>query len=146
VTFSDINNDRAVDLIVTGDGSGPTLYYNPREGKYPSQPLYERKGEVASVGITALDFNKDGWMDLLVTHAGPQGVTLWRNTDGKKFEAVDLPIHDALRAWGATAIDVDNDGWLDIAVIVETNHGAELRVFRNRGDGWIRLPCTHRAG
>ncbi len=135
VTFSDLNNDRAVDLAVTGDGGGPVLYMNPREGKYPSQPLYERKGDPASVGITAFDFNKDGWMDLLVTHAGPQGVTLWRNKDGKNYEAVDLPVHDALRAWGATAIDVDNDGWLDIAVIVETRRGAEVRVFRNRGDG-----------
>ena len=135
VTFSDLNNDRAVDIAVTGDGSAPLLYFNPREGKYPSQVLYDEKGLAASVGVTALDFNKDGFMDLLVTHAGAPGMSLWRNKDGKTFERVDLPIHDATRAWGATAIDVDNDGWLDIAVIVETSHGAEMRVFRNRGDG-----------
>jgi tetratricopeptide (TPR) repeat protein len=38
--LTDFNNDRAVDLAVTGDGPAPLLYVNPREGKYPTQPLY----------------------------------------------------------------------------------------------------------
>jgi tetratricopeptide (TPR) repeat protein len=138
--LTDFNNDRAVDLAVTGDQSSPVLYVNPREGKYPTQPLYSDASLPPTTGISVLDFNKDGWMDIAVTHAGAPGLTLWRNTaaaDGvhRQFERVSLPIEGALRGWGLTPIDIDNDGWIDLAVIVETKSGAEVRVLRNRGDG-----------
>jgi tetratricopeptide (TPR) repeat protein len=138
--LTDFNNDRAVDLAVTGDGPAPLIYINPREGKYPTQPLYDGQNLPATVGIAVVDYNKDGWMDIAVTHAGAPGLTLWRNVSGpeqigRRFERVELPLKDALRGWGLTPIDIDNDGWIDLAAIVETNAGAEVRVFRNRGDG-----------
>jgi Flp pilus assembly protein TadD len=135
VLLSDVNNDRAVDLVVTGDGGAPTIYLNPREGKFDAEPL-GGAGELSkSLGVASLDFNKDGWMDLVVTQAGAPGFTLWRNQEGKGFERVPLPLKDAIGAWGVTPIDVDNDGWIDIAAIVETRQGARVRVFRNQGDG-----------
>jgi tetratricopeptide (TPR) repeat protein len=155
--LTDFNNDRAVDIAVAGDMEAPVLYVNPREGKYPSQALYElsqlssdsttltnrRIGDrtpVATYGITVLDYNKDGWMDIAVTHAGAPGLTLWRNVEGanhvgRRFERVELPLRDALRGWGVTAVDIDNDGWIDLAAIVETKAGPQVRAFRNRGDG-----------
>ena len=137
--LTDFNNDRAVDLAVTGDGAAPVLFVNPREGKYPTQPLYEEKLP-ATQGIAVLDYNKDGWMDIAVTHAGAPGLTLWRNVAakdnaGRRFERVNLPLYDALRGWGVTPIDIDNDGWVDLAAIIETSAGPQVRVFRNRGDG-----------
>ena len=135
VLLSDVNNDRAVDLVVTGDGASPTVYLNPREGNFDAAPI-SAGGELSkSLGVAALDFDKDGWMDLLVTHSGVPGLSLWRNKEGKGFERVPLPLTDAMGAWGVTPIDVDNDGWVDIAAIVETKDGAGVRVFRNRGDG-----------
>jgi tetratricopeptide (TPR) repeat protein len=162
--LTDFNNDRAVDLAVTGDGPAPLIYVNPREGKYPTQALYgasQRESGVsgvsgvggvsesaslqdavlpATVGIAVLDFAKNGWMDIAVTHAGAPGLTLWRNVEsadhaGRSFERVDLPLTGALRGWGLTPIDIDNDGWIDLAAIVETRAGPQVRVFRNRGDG-----------
>jgi hypothetical protein len=138
--LTDFNNDRAVDLAVTGDGAAPLIYVNPREGKYPTQALYPGEKLPATVGIAVLDFNKDGWMDIAVTHAGAPGLTLWRNVEGpnhlgRRFERVELPLHGALRGWGLTPIDIDNDGWIDLAAIVETKAGPRVRVFRNRGDG-----------
>jgi tetratricopeptide (TPR) repeat protein len=163
--LTDFNNDRAVDIAVTGEGPAPLIYVNPREGKYPTQALYERqfftvgigltiaKAKVPrrsanapafppsdSVGIAVLDFNKDGWMDIAVTHTGAPGLTLWRNVEGlnyvgRRFERVELPLQDALRGWGVTAVDIDNDGWIDLAAIVETKAGPRVEVFRNRGDG-----------
>ena len=98
--LTDFNNDRAVDIAVTGDGPAPIIYVNPREGKYPTQPLYEGVALSPTVGIAVLDYNKDGWMDIAVTHAGAPGLTLWRNIEaanhvGRRFERVDLPLHDA---------------------------------------------------
>jgi tetratricopeptide (TPR) repeat protein len=160
--LTDFNNDRAVDIAITGDGPAPLLYVNPREGKYPTQALYgvdQRVSELASqppavgqhsghdesrlpatVGIAVLDYNKDGWMDIAVTHAGAPGLMLWRNVAepqgvGRRFERVELPLHGALRGWGLTPIDIDNDGWIDLAAIVETKAGPCVKVFRNRGDG-----------
>jgi tetratricopeptide (TPR) repeat protein len=137
--LTDFNNDRAVDIATTGDGAAPILFVNPREGKYPTQALYDEKLP-ATEGIAVLDFNKDGWMDIGVTHAGAPGLTLWRNVAGpggvgRRFERVELPLEGALRGWGVTPVDIDNDGWIDLAAVVETSAGPQVRVFRNRGDG-----------
>jgi lipoprotein NlpI len=130
-TLSDINNDRAVDLVVTGNANAPTLYLNPREGAFKAQPLFDAQDLPATTGVYVFDFNKDGWMDVALTHDGAPGLTLWRNKDGEHFERVNLPI-SAKRGWGVTAIDFDNDGWLDLAAIVETDAGRQVRVFRNK--------------
>jgi Flp pilus assembly protein TadD len=132
-TLSDLNNDRAVDLLVTGSGSAPTFFANPREGMFKSSPLFADAGLPPTTGVVVLDFNKDGWMDVALTHAGKPGVTLWRNVQGKRFERVPLPIDDASAGWGLTVIDIDNDGWLDLIAAVETQHGPELRALRNLG-------------
>lgn len=132
-TLSDLNNDRAVDLVVTGSGAAPTFFANRREGPFKVSPLFIGSGLPPTEGVSVFDFNKDGWMDVAVTHAGAPGVTLWRNVDGKHFERVPLPIHDAIRGWGLTTVDIDNDGWIDLAALIETAHGPELRVLRNLG-------------
>ncbi len=148
--LTDFNNDRAIDIAVTGDPCGgtdaacaataPVIYVNPREGNYPMQTLYVGEKLPATVGIAVLDFNKDGWMDIAVTHEGAPGLTLWRNVEGpnhvgRRFERVELPLKGALRGWGVTPIDIDNDGWIDLVAIVDTKDGPHVRVFRNRGDG-----------
>ena len=133
VVLSDINNDRAVDLVVTGANAAPTVYLNQREGPFKAMSLYDGTGLSPATGIFILDFNKDGWMDIALTHAGAPGVSLWRNVNGNKFERVPLPTADATKGWGITATDFDNDGWIDLAAVVETAKGSEVRVFRNKG-------------
>lgn len=131
--LSDINNDRAVDLVVAGSTNSPEIFENQREGAFKRSALYDNAKLPATRGVSILDFNKDGWMDVAVTHAGAPGLTLWKNVDGKRFEQVSLPMGDATAAWGLTPIDFDNDGWIDLAVIVQTPHGARVRVLRNCG-------------
>ena len=131
--LSDLNNDRAVDLLVTGAGTAPTFFANPREGAFKASPLYAEAGLAPTVGVVVLDFNKDGWMDVALTHAGSPGISLWRNVQGKRFERVALPVENVTAGRGMTAIDLDNDGWLDLVATVETAHGPELRALRNLG-------------
>ena len=133
VTLSDINNDRAVDLVVAGKDPSPAIYENQREGAFKRVALYDDAALGATRGVLAFDFNKDGWMDVAVTHAGTPGLSLWRNVEGKHFERVSLPTDGIVGAWGQTAIDIDNDGWIDLAAIVEDAHSTRLRVFRNLG-------------
>ncbi len=134
--LSDLNNDRAVDLLVAGTSPAPTFYANPRDGAFKASPLYTAALS-PTTSVTTLDFNKDGWMDVVLTHAGAPGITLWRNIDGKHFERVPLPISDATRGYSVAALDFDNDGWIDFAALVETANGPSLRIFRNLGaDGF----------
>ena len=141
--LSDINNDRAVDLVVAEAEGSPQLYLNQREGAFKQLALYTDASLSATHGIAISDFNKDGWMDVAVTHAGAPGVSLWRNVDGSRFERLPVELPGVLSAWGIAPIDFDNDGWIDLAVIVETAKGTELRVLRNLGpQGFVDVSST----
>ncbi|HXM63628.1 MAG TPA: FG-GAP-like repeat-containing protein, partial [Terriglobales bacterium] len=133
---TDYNNDRAVDLAVTG-GNAPVLFTNPREGKFSQNPWPARfAGPVA--GVAVLDFDHDGWMDFAFTELGAPGLTLWRNNHGKSFDQVKLPETNWVRAFGVAAFDYDNDGWVDLVAVGETKDGkGEIKLFRNLGpDGF----------
>ncbi|MFY9562016.1 MAG: FG-GAP-like repeat-containing protein [Terriglobales bacterium] len=148
---TDFNNDRAVDIVTTGDACGvgaeglydhksPVMFENPREGKF-RQLLSIESG--VTYGIAPLDFNHDGWMDYAFTHFFMPGISLWRNNHGKTFEGVKLPEYDWQRGWGVVAFDYDNDGWVDLAFVGERAilqfkpEKFEVRLFRNLGpDGW----------
>jgi hypothetical protein len=134
---TDYNNDRAVDLAVAG--RWPTVFENPREGKFISHKEWFAAGaRILSVGVAVLDFDHDGWMDLAFTHMGESGLTLWRNNHGKSFDPVTLPITNWVRALGVAAFDYDDDGWVDLVAVGETKDGkAEVKLFRNLGpDGF----------
>jgi tetratricopeptide (TPR) repeat protein len=132
--LSDMNNDRAVDLVVTGSSGAPTIYLNQREGAFKPVALYDDASLPATRGVSVFDFDKDGWMDVAVTHAGAPGLTLWRNVEGKRFERVPLPLPPGVTgAWGVTPIDFDNDGWIDLAAVLQVGLKSELHMFRNLG-------------
>ena len=139
---TDYNNDRAVDMVVTGSAPGKVLlsagiFENPREGKF-CRARADRVRCSLAVGVAVLDFDHDGWMDLAFTQSGPPALTLWRNNHGKTFEQVKLPETNWVRAYGVAAFDYDNDGWVDLVAVGETKDGkGEVRLFRNLGpDGF----------
>jgi len=135
VVATDFNNDRAVDLVVTGVDSTAAIFLNPREGRFQVLRAWDPQKEKLPppVGVVAFDFDKDGWMDLAFTHDGPPGLTLWRNVQGQRLERVPLPKLDWTRGRGLAALDYDNDGWIDLAAVGETSHGGEIRLLRNLG-------------
>jgi len=132
---TDYNNDRAVDLVVTGR---PAIFENPREGKFLERQPWAPVLPAASNGVAVLDFNHDEWMDLAFTQLSAPGFTLWRNNHGKTFDRVELPETNWVRAYGVAAFDYDNDGWVDLVAVGETKDGkGEVRLFRNLGaDGF----------
>ena len=131
--LSDINNDRAVDLLVNGISGPPQIYFNQREGAFKQVALYADTSLAPGRGLAITDLNKDGLMDVAVTHAGAPGLSLWRNLDGSHFERIPLSLPGVTGAWGITPIDFDNDGWIDIAALVQTSKRIELRILRNEG-------------
>jgi len=146
---SDYNNDRAVDIVVTGQSlqiagvpshtvfAGTAIFENRREGQFlPHQPWPDVNS--GSVGVALLDFDHDGWMDLVFTNSAAPALTLWRNNQGKSFDPVALPATNWVRAWGVASLDYDKDGWVDIVAVGETAEGkGEVKLFRNLGpDGF----------
>jgi tetratricopeptide (TPR) repeat protein len=154
---TDLNNDRAVDLVVTGGipFGAPLFLKNPREGKF--EPTWGEhlgsQGDVP-VGVAVLDFDHDGWMEIAFTHS-KAGLTLVHNDHESSLGSISYLMgpsgNDAdsvgsikelkvnwVRSYGLVALDYDNDGWVDLAAVGETKDGrGEVRLFRNLGpDGW----------
>jgi len=136
---SDINNDRAIDLIVTEWLKPPTVFFNQREGAFVAAHPWSSPMPSATAGVVALDFDKDGRMDLAFTHWGSPGVSLWRNMDGKSFERVPLPYLGWMRGWGIATLDYDNDGWIDLVAVGENFSGeGRIALLRNEGSDGFR--------
>jgi len=135
---TDYNNDRAIDLALTGGTRGATVFENPREGMFKIRELWPDGSPNHAAGIVASDFSHDGWMDLAFTHWSSPAITLWHNNQGKTFERVPLPETNWAKAYGIAAFDYDNDGWVDLVAVGETKNGTgEVRLFRNLGpDGF----------
>jgi tetratricopeptide (TPR) repeat protein len=135
---TDYNNDRAVDIATTTQVRMPTIFENPREGKFPARQPWSDSMMPLPRGIAVLDFDHDGWMDLAFTHDDPRSLSLWHNRPGENFDPVKLPSLNWIAAWGVAAIDYDNDGWMDLAAVGQTKDGkGEVRLFRNLGlDGF----------
>jgi tetratricopeptide (TPR) repeat protein len=135
---TDFDNDRAVDLIVTRAQGPPSLFRNPREGRFQATPLFGGASQKATRGVVAFDFDKDGWIDVAFTHAGSPGLSLWRNLEGKKLEAVPLPKLNWTDGWGLAAVDYDNDGWVDLAAVGSAGPKARIILLRNEGSAGFR--------
>jgi len=136
---SDINNDRAIDFIVTGKPNGPSeVFFNRREGPFEKRELWPSDAPEGSRGVAVLDFDKDGWMDVALTHEGKPGISLWRNDGGKAFVRVKLPELGWTRGWGVAAIDYDNDGWVDLVAVGADASGGKIALLRNEGPAGFR--------
>ena len=132
---SDINNDRAVDLLVTSFHQPPSIYYNQREGAFRKEQPWSVPFGVPAVGGVSFDFDKDSWMDLAFTLSGAPGLSLWRNQEGTRFSPVQLPRIDWTRGWGITTLDYDGDGFLDLVAVGEDSSGGHIVLLRNEGKG-----------
>ena len=139
---TDLNNDRAVDFVLTGWGPDPGVYLNPRAGAFAGLE-WTAESAAPTVGVVVADFDKDTYMDLAFTHWGAPGLSLWHNDQGTAFTPIEVPVSDWDRGWGLAAIDYDNDGWMDLAAVGDTTNGGQIRMLRNMGlDGFTDVSVT----
>src|SRR5262249_51496686 len=125
VVAGDLNNDRAIDVVLTG--ATTSILLNPREGPFKRLDAFKPAPPANTRGVVVLDFDKDGWMDLAFTSTGSPGLTLWHNVKGTSFERVDLPASPITDGYGLAAIDYDNDGWVDLAAVGAGTNGGVLQ-------------------
>jgi len=136
---SDINNDRAIDFVVTSWQEPPSIFLNPREGEFRRITPWATEMPTSTAGVVAFDFDKDGWMDLGFTHWGQPGLSLWRNVDGEGFDRVKLPDIVWMRGWGIAPMDYDDDGWIDLVAVGENFAGeGRIALLRNEGPAGFR--------
>jgi Flp pilus assembly protein TadD len=146
IVATDINNDRAVDLILTGWQKFPALLVNSRDGGFRAANPWAISMPGPTAGAVAFDFSHDGWMDFAFTHWASPGMSVWRNVVGRSFERVPLVGPGWMRGWGIAAIDYDNDGWTDLVAVGETFSGeGRIVLYRNEGSGGFR-DATHETG
>jgi len=115
--LTDFNNDRAVDIAVTGDGPAPLIYVNPREGKYPTQAVYDGFSFVISM---------EEFMEVVEHGTVHQATKKEAREDARARKHPSPPPPPTV---GIAVLDYNKDGWMDIAV---THAGAPgLTLWRN---------------
>ena len=60
-----------MDIVLTGWEKTPTVFENPREGKFPVLDRVAGASPAPTAGIAVLDFDHDGWMDLALRTGPP---------------------------------------------------------------------------
>ena len=127
VVFTDVNNDRWLDIYVANDMSPNTLFINQRDGTFREEGVlrgvaYNGDGIAnGSMGIDAGDYDNDGDIDLWVSNFALEANCLMQNDGDGYFEDMTFdanladPSFYAL-GFGTRFIDFDNDGWLDLLV------------------------------
>ena len=157
VVFTDVNNDRWVDIYVANDMSPNTLFINQGDGTFreegvPRGVAYNGDGIAnGSMGIDAGDYDNDGDIDLWVSNFALEANCLMQNDGDGYFEDVTFdtnladPSFYAL-GFGTRFIDFDNDGWLDLLVgnghiwdnveqiDAKQSYAQSVQLFRNQGD------------
>jgi tetratricopeptide (TPR) repeat protein len=127
VAAGDVDNDGAIDLLLTGEGT--KLFLNNGDGTYragddilPVQPTF------AANDAGFLDFDNDGFLDIIFS--GQEGLRLLLNDRKAGFQDISTKLPEVGAACYQTIpFDIDNDGDQDLAVSTE----AGLRIFRNDG-------------
>lgn len=126
--WSDLANDRRLDLLVANDGEPNYLYRPTVPGRFvdagmTSGVAYNENGTAqANMGVALGDYLHIGRMSILISHFDNEYAALYRNDGNLTFTDASVlsGVSKATRGyvgWGDAFADFDNDGWLDILVV-----------------------------
>jgi len=138
LAFTDLDNDRDIDLILPRTQGLWQIFSNDRVGTFTDVAAQLMDDPAPAHAVAVGDVNKDGAMDLAAT--GPGGLQLYLNHSGARLQA-DAGIGASTPdgpAYGVAFLDFDNDGYLDLAMVPGESSGVALVLLRNVGQGkWI---------
>ena len=127
---TDFNNDRAIDLVVTG-GVHPLVWINPREGAIQGARLAGRPD--VTDHRRRRDRLRQGRVDGPGVHPrGRAGTVALAQPGRQAHRAGRASRSEDAGGWGLAPIDYDNDGWVDLVAAGSGTPGAAgLVVLRN---------------
>lgn len=149
--WTDIDNDRFLDLFIGNENSSSQLFLNKGDGTFEDISRTAGVGLMAfTKGVTAGDYDNDGYPDLYVSNFGG-GNHLFRNNRNRTFSQVATlaGVPGPGLGFATWFFDYDNDGLLDLFVTsyfvsvdesvrtyLRLPHSANtLKLYRNVGDG-----------
>jgi hypothetical protein len=138
-SFTDVDEDGRIDLIVTNEGDSKVVFRNKGDGTFedvtksrkpPSAIVFTNPGNAQ--GACVGDIDNDGDMDVYLPTADQANrlfLSRLREKGALSYDDVTLKsgAGDAGGARGCTMADFDNDGWLDIYV----NNGGPSNTLIN---------------
>ncbi|MGQ9589345.1 MAG: FG-GAP repeat domain-containing protein, partial [Planctomycetota bacterium] len=129
-----LSGERPQVVLVTGDGRGPLMFYEWKDGRWTAKALLDEVLDGHS--LAAVDFDGDGHLDVFAAemqlgkNPGPRAWIL--RGDGRGgFQRTEV-----LRGFGlheSRTADLDGDGRLDILAKPYTWQAPRIDVFLNRG-------------
>lgn len=156
IASGDVHNDGWMDLLLTADEVGLSLYANRQGQGFVLQPLdIPKLHEWYVVNAALVDLNNDGWLDIFFSTYRHGDYVLY-NTMGR-FTAEHLQrlpgLPDAVMTGAAAFGDVDKDGTLDLVLgsWAPVYHGgsavtANKIVVRHKGGVFQIEPLTEARG
>ena len=155
-TFTDINGDHRLDLVVANDEDPNRVYLNvPWKNDADPAGLGFRLVDQArarnaddgsaGMGISRADFTGDGTLDLVVTNARGQLHAVYRASGGRFVDmrpSFANAFDTRLTGWGVSWADLDHDGVPELVIanggipIVNLRRDAQrVQVLRRVGSG-----------
>ncbi len=157
LAFADYDGDGRMDVFVTNDKLGNSLFHNLGGGKFEEVglqagvALLDHGRPVSSMGADFRDYNNDGLPDLNMAALNGETFPTFKNDGGGLFRDATYTSRVGLLSlnhggWGPGLIDFDNDGWKDlftsgshvndmVSLSEPAMYNQANTVFRNLGDG-----------
>ncbi len=140
----DINNDRMVDIALTGYNSIGQIvsYLYKNKGNFNFENVNTGFERVVNGGMVAADINADGFTDIIITgtnHLNKKVSELYLNNNGTFIRSATAGL-DSLSSSSVGIADFDGDGYPDILMTGTDNRGFynTILYLNNRDNTFTR--------